>query len=167
MRPLTAESLQRALAEGEEQRVNVNSRRMLAGDDDFPASLSLWTPYSEATMRAAAARRRFEPRPTMSLDELNRHQIEVVVRPFADFTKAVAIDNVMIKRGSAVVRALKADVKPVEIRNGLGARRMVSEGTFTFPFSAFDPSEPITLVLIGRARNYEWFVPRDELARMK
>jgi hypothetical protein len=58
-------------------------------------------------------------------------------------------------------------VKPVEIVNRLGARRTVSEGNFTFPFSAFDPSAPITVVLVGDGGNFEWMVTREELARMK
>ena len=77
------------------------------------------------------------------------------------------IENVVVKRGVEVVRPLNTTVKPVEIRNGLGASRMVAEGDFTFPFSAFDPSSEITLVLVGKVGNVEWRVTREELSRMK
>jgi len=188
MQPLTAESLQNALVEGEQTGAHMNDsmgmliRKMNAGGDptsadDLPRAASLmtpirfsfvlWSPYSEASMLSATAKRRFELRPTPSLEDLNRRQIVVEVTPSADFTKAAAIENVVIRRGSAILRPINADVRPVEIRNALGARRMVSEGSFTFPFAAFDPSAPITVVLIGEAGNFEWTVTREELARMK
>ena len=58
-------------------------------------------------------------------------------------------------------------MKPVQIENGFGATRMVTRGEFTFPFSAFDQSMAITVVLIGDGGNFEWTVTREELAGMK
>lgn len=189
MQPLTTESLETALTEGEKSGVRLNdsvgdllkkmsSRGDVTSADDLPRaallmagppaySFSLWSPYSEATLVASAAKRRFLARPTPSLVDLNQHQIVLRVVPSGNFLKAAAIQSVVIKRGSAILHPTSADVKPVEIQNGMGARRTVSEGNFTFPFSAFDPSGPITVVLIGDAGNFEWLVTREELARMK
>jgi hypothetical protein len=188
MQPLTAESLQSALVEGETNGARRNDsmgrlmEKMAARGDvtstaDLPRaallmtepafSFVLWSPYSEATLLSATAKRRFEGRPTPSTNDLNRQQIVVTVRPSANFTTAAAIENVVIKRGSAVLRPIKADVTPIEIVNGLGVRRTVSEGHFTFPFLAFDPAAPITVVLIGEGRNFEWVITREELALMK
>ncbi len=189
IQPLTAESLQRALAEGERNGPHLNdslgwlldkmaSRGDVTSTDDLPRAallmstsppftFVLWSPYTEATSRAATAKRQFQPRPTLSMDDLNRQQVVVTVVPSSNFLKAAAIENVVIKRGTDVLRAIKADVKPVEIGNLAGAKRTVSEGHFTFPFSAFDASGPITIVLIGNSGNFEWIVTREELARMK
>jgi hypothetical protein len=189
MQPLTAESLRSALIEGEKNGARMNDsmgalmEKMAArGDvtsaDDLPRAASLmtsppqysfvlWSPYSAATLLSAEAKRRFEPRQTPSFDDLNRQQIVVAVVPSSNFLKAGSIENVVIKRGSTVLRPIKSEVVPVEIRNGLGARRTVSKGDFTFPFSAFDPSASTTVVLIGDAGNFEWTITREELARMK
>jgi hypothetical protein len=188
MQPLTAQTLQNALLEGEKNGARMNdsmgrllekmaSRGGVTSTDDLPRAallmtdlqflFVLWSPYSEATLLSATAKRRFELRPTPALEDLNRQQIVVTVVPSASFTKAAAIESVVIKRGSDVLHPIKAEVKPVEIQNGLGARRTVSEGNFTFPFSAFDPSAPITVVLLGEGGSFEWVITREELARMK
>jgi uncharacterized coiled-coil protein SlyX len=119
MQPLTVEALQSALVEGERSGARINdsmgkllekmaSRRDVTSADDLPRAALLmgdvhfsfvfWSPYSEATLQSATAKRRFEPRPTPSLDDLNGRQIMVTVVPSADFTKAAAIENVVIKR---------------------------------------------------------------------
>ena len=100
-----------------------------------------------------------EERQILSIDSQVKEMLQLADRE--------GLEIVVIKRESAVLRPTSAEVKPVEIQNEMGAKRTVSEGNFTFPFSAFDPSAPITVVLIGDAGNFEWPVTREELARMK
>jgi len=98
---------------------------------------------------------------------LNSQQIVLHIGPSASFADADAIENVVLKRGADIVRPINRQVTPVDIRNAFSATRTVSEGDFTFPFSAFDPPTGVTIVMIGRTGNFEWALATAELARMK
>jgi hypothetical protein len=188
IQPLTAESLQQALMEGEtagprlmvpvtmraedykrKQNTITPADAVLFAALMEPMPFGFWivTPYSSATILSETAKRSFQPRPVLSLVELNSRQVVVHVGAAGRFADALSIQHVVLKRGSQVVRPINEDIKPVQIQNGLGAARTVSEGDFTFPFPAFDPSMPVTIVMVGPTQNFEWTITIEELARMK
>ncbi len=192
IQPLTPESLQQALKDGDEDSMeralhdaNDPMLQMLGTQADrakvfdfspLPIFANIMkerfyfiikSPYQTAKSLSRTARLKFEPRPTVSVADLNSRQVVIHVYPSDNFAKADAIQNVVIKRGSEVLRPIKAVVTPTEIKNLTGATRIVAEGDFTFPFGAFDPSTAITIALIGKDGTHEWPLTRIDLARMK
>lgn len=133
----------------------------------MPYRVSFHSPFVVAAVSAAEAKRKYEPAPSLSVDELNKAKVVVAVSPSSDFTKADAIENVIIKRGATVVRALASRITPLTVQNQLGASRAVSSGEFTFDFSVFEPSAPITLVLVGPSHNVEVGIYEDVLRKLR
>jgi len=125
------------------------------------------TPYSVAAALAATAKRKFEPRPALSFATLNEAQVSIVVGHGPKATETDIIEKVVIKRGSAVIQPLRSNLLPIQIQNGFGAVQINAQGTFMFPFAVFEPSAPVTIVMIGRAQNFEWTLVPSELAQMK
>jgi len=66
-----------------------------------------------------------------------------------------------------ILRPLTADVRPTIVQNRLGVTAAAADGDFTFDFSVFEPSQPITFVVVGKSRNFEWMMTPEELARLK
>ena len=101
---------------------------ILAAYKRIPYQIYILSPYTRAASTAADAKRRFVGRPVLSADELNADGIVVSVIP--------AVENVVLKRGDAVVHPSKA----------VG-------GAFYFPLETF--VVPATLVCVGPRSNYE------------
>lgn len=189
IQPLDADTLRQALNYGETKgplqnhpwlmRANeyktMNPATMTVEDagrfaklmDPMPFNFFISSPYSYATLMGADAKRRYDAPPSLIPEQLNARQVIVHVGPSDGFSEADAVENVVIKRGRGVIQPVEKRVSPLEIRNRLGGSRTVSEGDFSFPFSAFDPSAPITLVVIGTRGNVEWPMTPTELARLK
>lgn len=134
---------------------------------DAPYQISIFSPFTRAAMEAAEAKRKFLPTPALKLEELNLDAVQVRVGPGSNFTSFGTIENVVVKRGDEVTRPVKADVHSTTIQNRMGATATAAEGVFTFDFSAFEPSKPVKLVLIGKDGNYEWPLEAAELARLR
>jgi hypothetical protein len=135
------------------------------GEDVFLVAID--TPYSRAAQRAWEAKRRLQPIPVMSLATLNSGQVRMRVGPGSSIRSADAIENVYIKRQSKIIKPLRLAVKPTTVRTLMGARRTLTEGEFVFPVSAFDPSEAVAVVLVGKSDTHEWIISADDLARMR
>lgn len=133
---------------------------------DAPFSVLISTPYSRAGFVAAEARRKFQPPPTIRIDELNAEGLTIEVSP-GGFTSADAIENVVLKRGDAIMRPLASNVVPVTIENAMGAKKDVSRGSFRFPINAFAPTSPVTIILVGRSRNFEIPLTVVELSKLR
>jgi hypothetical protein len=134
---------------------------------DSPYNISFLTPFTRAAFAVLEAKRKYEPQPTLKADDLNAGKVIVHISPGGDFTRLATIENVIIKRNGEIIRPLRAAVQPKVVQNRLGASATTAEGSFTFDFSVFEPSAAITLVLIGKEGNYEWWMSTDELARLR
>jgi hypothetical protein len=189
IRRLTATSLEEAIAEGESNRVPVNSpmllrarRRPLKGEirvgaaDEAsirdliargPFSIVIVSPYATAATLVYDAKRRIEPRPRLDLNELNGRLVHVRIGPGQNITTVDDVENVLIKRGESVFRPLMRDPGTSSVQNALGAGRTVRTGDFTFDFGVFEPSMPITIVVVGPNSNFEWTMTKEELSELK
>lgn len=157
-----------ALLDSPDYRVGPTERRdFLAVVQTVPFNFALVSPLARAAYAFAEAARRYQDAPSLTLGDLNSGLVVVHVEPSDTITKADAIEDVVIRRAGAVLRASKKDVRPITVRTLGGASAELSQGDFTFPFETFSPTEPITLVLIGRKGNFEWSVSRQELDGMK
>jgi hypothetical protein len=171
--PIANDPMRSRLAEMDRKRVDgsmtaSDAARFAVLMEKWPFEFQIITPYSQATTLAAEAKRRFLPRPSVTVDELNvYHQVRIHVSPAGDFTLATSIENVVLKRGSDVVQPVKRAVKPVELRNAVGGVRTVTEGDFTFPIPAFDGSASIVIVFVSPDRNKEWTMTTPELNALK
>lgn len=132
-----------------------------------PFSFFIETPYSAMVGRVAVATMKFRDTAPLSKDEANARLVSIEVSPGRDFTTADAIESVVLRRGDMVVKPAKESVTPETIQNGLGARRELASGSFSFPFEAFQPDAPLTLIFIGRRGNFEWTLSPDELGAIR
>lgn len=121
----------------------------------MPYVVDFRTPFVSAAAAAAEAQRKFQPQPTLRLADLNTAGVVVSVSPGGDFSSAESIENVVFRRGTQVIKPTAAKVSPKTIRNRLGASRDLTEGNFTFDFSTFEPTAPVTMVLVGPTSNIE------------
>jgi hypothetical protein len=188
--PITATSLQEAIALGQTERPPIEDyslplavfekantwdtirqnaflQERMATYTRAPFGLSIVTPYVNAMLYSAHAKRTFAPVPTLNPDLLNANKVILHVSPGSNMNTVDTIENVVIKRGSVVVRPLKSDVKPTAVSNAMGMTKPSATADFTFDFSAFAPDAPITLVCIGQAGNWEWLMTTQELALLR
>jgi hypothetical protein len=134
---------------------------------NIPFSVFIESPFVRAASQVSEARRKYQPQPVLNVGVLNASKVTVVVSPGRDFTKADAIENVVIKRGTDILRPTATTLTPTVISNAMGASRELSQGRFTFDFPAFATDAPITMVLIGRTANTEIPVPVDVLKQLR
>ena len=93
---------------------------------------------------------------------MNADGVVVSVTPGEDFTRADAIDDVVLKRADGqVVHPFRRDVQPVEIVSRSGATRPVSQGAFYFRLD--DVELPVTVVCVGHFGNFELVVNADDV----
>jgi hypothetical protein len=177
IQPLTAESLKEALDMSEEDVSRVSSAllvKLVAAEDDSsrkyeamtlakdaPFDVMLLTPFSRAGFAAAEARRKFATPTRTDLTALNKQGLIVVVSPGTSFVTADAVEGMVIRRGDQVIKPLTSVIKPTMIENRMGAKSASAVGRFTFPMDVFAPKSPLTIVIIGKLRNFE--IPMSEV----
>jgi hypothetical protein len=132
-----------------------------------PFYFSIRSPYSTAAALAKEAMENYDPRPEVTADELNSMEVVVFVGPADDFTKTDSIASVTIKRGDEVIQPLYTELVTVHVPISPEQTRPVEQGDFAFPFSVFEPTSDITLVMVGKTGTFEWTITREELSRMK
>ena len=135
--------------------------------NEFPYALAITTPFSRGVALLREAKRKYLPIPNLSSDTLNAEGVVIVVSPSANFLKAESIERVVLKRGADIVMPSSAAIVPATISNAAGASRTVNGGAFSFPIDAFAPTEHVSVVLIGPARNQEWTLNRRELEALR
>ena len=119
-------------------------------NDDF--TLALFTPYKQVAYEVWQAVKQHQPAPTPSYSAAERTRITVGITPIASAKNPIAA--VTIKRGDRVV-------KPATQSLDAGG------GRFIFDFSAFAPTEDITIEMAGRARTQSCLVERSVLANFR
>lgn len=180
---LTADSLKEALNVSSEDAVRFSSPLLVklaaAADDpaqlttvlalakDAPFNIQILTPFSRAALAAGEARRKFTSPPALSVDTLNKEGLTVEVSAGNSFVTADAIEGVVIKRGDQIIKPVTSDVKPVTIENRMGAKRESAVGRFRFPIGAFAATGPLTIVLVGKVRNFEIPMSEAELSLLR
>jgi hypothetical protein len=122
----------------------------LCKNDDF--TLALFTPYKMVAYEVWQAVRNKQEPPTPSYAEAQRTRITVGVTPVAGSKNPIA--SVSIARGGRIV-------KPVTQSLETGG------GKFIFDFSAFAPTEDITLQLSGRNRTLTCAIGKPVLALLR
>lgn len=132
-----------------------------------PYVFSIETPYTRVAKAVARAKERYEVAKLPSLSEANAAMVEVVVQPGNNFTNGQSIQRVIVKRDERIIEAVKAALTPRTYSNALGAKRELNTGVFTFPFEAFAPGEPLTIVLIGSGRPFEWPMRPEEVLALR
>ncbi len=134
---------------------------------DRPFSFHIMTPYTVVVDIVKSAARKFTDPQFPSLKQLNAGLVNIVVGPGDSMTTVDVIENVVIKRGGQVLNPLKATVTPTVVQNALGVEKESAEGVFQFDYSTFVPDTAITIVMVGRAGNFEWTMPPEELSRLR
>ncbi len=182
IRLLTQELLLEAITATEEHAVTASSLFLVqleeaSRSDAFSTTVALWekapfdvsisSPWVRAASAAAEARRKYQPEPKLSLDDLNQQGLLIVVRPGKSLTTADAIENVVIKRGDEIIRPIEATMAPETTVNALGAKLEVSRGTFRFAMEALAPSSAVTIVCVGAKGNYEITLTAMQLSRLR
>jgi hypothetical protein len=140
--------------------------KFIQATKQVPFRFTIVSPFVRAAVLVAEASRRYQET-TLHVQELNAGLVTIHVEPSTTITNAEAIDDVVIKRGGVVIRPSKKDVRPTTLQTLAGATRELAEGDFTFDFGTFVPDAEITIVLIGRAVNFEWTVRPGELDQLK
>lgn len=141
--------------------------QIIAAHKRAPFRFYLHTPFSRAVGAYQEAARKFQPTPTLTPDELNAGLVVVSVEPSDDLSRADSIENVVVKRGSDIIRPAKSDVTPATFKNRLGAEFRFNTGRFTFPIETFDPAVPTTIVMVGTGGNFEWTVQPHVLNQLR
>ena len=118
----------------------------LCKNHDF--TLALFTPYKQVAYEVWQAVKQHQPAPTPSYSAAERTRITVGITPVAGANNPIA--SVAIKRGSRVVKPATQSLD-------------ADGGRFIFDFSAFAPTEDITIELAGRARTRSCVVERAVL----
>jgi hypothetical protein len=118
----------------------------LCKNDDF--TLALFTPYKMVAYEVWRATRQHQEAPPPSYGEAQRTRITLGVTPVKDSRNPITA--VAIKRGEHVVKPATQSL------DGGG-------GKFIFDFSAFAPTEDITIELVGRARTHSCEVEKPVL----
>lgn len=189
IQPLTADTLARAVAEGQKDKpdasafmpladfVQVNTMQKIVRDRDLhlrfesyenaPFSPEIESPYVAALLAASEAKRKYEPTPTLDPSTLNAQKVVVHVDPGSQLSTVDVIQNVIIKRNDQIIRPLKQKIVPTTVSNAMGASRPAATGDFTFDFDTFAPTDSITLVFVGAKGNWEWVMSPQELALLK
>ena len=134
---------------------------------NIPFTVFMESPFVRAASQVSEARRKYQPQPVLNVGVLNASKVTVVVTPGRDFRNADAIENVVIKRGTDILRPTATTVTPTVVSNAMGASRELTQGRFTFDFATFATDAPITIVLIGRTANTEIPVPVDVLKQLR
>lgn len=105
--------------------------------------------------------------PALSVDTLNRAGVSIEVSPGSSLATADAIEDVVLKRGDTIIRAIASNVEPRTIENAMGFKRELSVGSFTFDMAALQPTGSVTIVCIGRRDNYEVTLTATELSYLR
>jgi hypothetical protein len=132
---------------------------------DGPFLVAVRTPFTRAIEAAGEAKRKYEPRPILAPDELNKGLVEVVVG--SKDMKADVITSMVIKRENNLVRPLRQVSLPVQIANLMGGVTRVANSAFVFDLDTFRPTSDITLVLIGERENFEYLMSSRELKLLR
>ena len=122
----------------------------LCRNDDF--TLALFTPYKQVAYEVWQAVRQKQDAPTPSYGDAQRTRITLGVTPAAGAKNPVTA--AVIKRGGRTV-------KPATLSLDGGG------GRFIFDFSAFAPTEDITIELTGRARTQTCLVEKSILSKFR
>jgi len=122
----------------------------LCKNDDF--TLALFTPYKMVAYEVWQAVRKTQDPPMPSYAEAQRTRVTVGVTPVAGSKNPIA--SVSIARGERIV-------KPVTQSLEAGG------GKFIFDFSAFAPTEDITLQLAGRSRTLTCTIGKPVLTLLR
>jgi hypothetical protein len=179
IRPIDAEQFEQAKAETDVSHTFNNplmlalsargfrDRRLVTLATDAPFAFMIMTPYTRAASIAVQAKRKFAAATFPTLDALNAELVVVSVDPGSSILSVDTIENVVIKRGTDLIRPVKSSVEPTVVQNAMGLKKDTARGSFTFDFAAFAPGSAITLVLIGKGGNFEFEMTQEEVARLK
>jgi hypothetical protein len=146
---------------------DVEFSALLSRGADAPFTLVVASPFVRVITIVEESKRKFLEPKFPSLDELNADKVQIIVTPGGSMLTVDTIENVIIKRGDEIIRPLRAVIEPTVVQNNAGAKKDSAGGLFTFDYSAFEPTMPITLVLIGKRANFEWTLRTDEVAQLR
>lgn len=141
--------------------------RVQAQIEKGPFKIEIITPYIKVFNAAAEAARRFETFVGPTADVANAEGVWIAVAPGPQLLSGDAVDNVVLKRGDAVIRPAQRVVEPYEAKTAMNATRQLTTGRFQFNFEAFNPSEPVTIVVVGATQNLEWILEVAELKKLR
>jgi hypothetical protein len=122
----------------------------LCKNDDF--TLALFTPYKMVAYEVWRAARQHQEAPPPSYGEAQRTRITLGISPVPGSRNPITA--VVIKRGERIV---KPSTQSLE----------AGGGKFIFDFSAFTPTEDMTIDLVGRARTQSCLVEKPVLAMFR
>jgi len=153
IQPISRESYWNAVACGKLGGANppcVFYDTELCKNDDF--TLTLFTPYKLVAYEVWRAVRQKQEAPTPSYEAAQRTRITLGIKPVAGGRNAVTA--AAIKRGGKVVQPATQSLD-------------AGGGNFIFDFSAFAPTEDVTIELAGRARTLTCVVPKAVLSSLR
>lgn len=180
IRALTTDALPAVAAAGEQETIlpysdlslirrqaqfrNVAPSRDVSTSDG-PFAIAFKTPFLRGVDLVWEAKRKFQPAPVLSPAELNRSQVQFVVG--SKNMTSDAIESMVIRRSASLIRPIRSVSAPVQMANILGASQSSNVSVFIFPVDAFEPTEDIVLVFIGREKNFEYPMSAGELRLMR
>jgi hypothetical protein len=132
-----------------------------------PFSFFIETQYSMVAGRVAFATMKFRDEAPPVKEEANARLVSIEVSPGRDFTRADAIENVVLRRGDLAIKPVRQSIVPETIQNRLGARRELTSRSFSFPFEAFLPDVAVSIIFVGRGGNFEWTLTTEELSAIR
>lgn len=143
----------------------------IAAYQSAPFVVMVTTPYTRAQSAAFIAKHQDQPRPRLTIAQMNAGLVTVVVAPSPNAATADAVEDAMLVRGDGdveVTRPVRFSVQPVPLEDEIGGTRPGAIGRFVFPFAAFDPDlPPPTLVIVGARGAYRWAMTQDDIDRLK
>ena len=185
-RPLTDDTLKAAIAEAQDSKApmdfaifrasrqvfrntegeSVSLDAFLAMMERAPFYVTILTPYQRVLFMASDATRRFAEPPAPTAAAVNAEGVVFHVSEGGNFPAADVIEDLVLKQGERVIRALKKDVTPTVVQNGAGASKPSASGDFYFSFDSI-PAPPFQVVCIGKSGNYVQTVLDDDVAYIK
>lgn len=132
-----------------------------------PFTLELVTPFIAVHNAAAEAERRFQTFAAPTVEAANAEKVWVVVAPGPEPRTAASVDNVVLRRGDAIIRPLQSKVEPQAPVGAATASKPLNAGRFQFPIEAFAPDKPVTIVIVGATENFEWTIETAELKKLR
>lgn len=137
--------------------------------EDAPFSFFIQTPYSTVSELAAfAAAAPGAGVRMLTRDEANAQLVSVEVLPGRIARTADAIFHVVLRRGDQEIRPVTARIVPHQVADRASGRgQLLTAGSFSFPFRAFDADGPLTIVFVGRRTSFEWTLTPEELRALR
>jgi hypothetical protein len=135
--------------------------------EDAPFSFFIQTPYSTVSELAALAAAAPGDVRMLTRDEANARLVSIEVLPGRIARTADAIFHVVLRRDDREIRPVVARVVPHQVEDRAGRGQLLTAGSFSFPFRAFDDGGPLTIVFVGRRTSFEWTLTPEELRALR